>query len=322
MEHRPLVSWGLARRVAVVAEGRPPRLTRPELERLVADLRITARRAGCLAAAHVGLDGGGARDIRVVDRPGWIRAARRMADGVVADLGLTERPAHLFNGARAAGNGLVVGVALGALSRRMLGQYDAFTGDDALYLVAPTIVEHERSRGFVPADFRLWIALHEQAHALQFRLAPWLRDHLRVLMLRLAADETRLADGLTGWLATRDAAALLTSPPARADLARLTATMTFLEGHADHVADSAGRGHVRTVAALRRAFQRPEGSLISRLSRSLDKGAQYRDGLAFCRTVQAQRGRRALTAAFREPAALPTAAEIADPPAWLARVDG
>lgn len=322
MEYRPVVSWGLARRAAVLTEGRPPRLSRPELEQLVADLRVNARRAGGIAAAHLRVDGGAARDIRVVDRPGWARAARRMMDALSDELDLPERPDRPLTPLRAAGNGMLAGLVLGALGRRMLGQYDAFTGTGALYLVAPTIVEHEQRHGFLPADFRLWIALHEQTHALQFRLAPWLRDHVRALMTRLAEDEASLIDGLAGWRANGDLAALVTSPPARADLERLTATMTFLEGHADHVADTAGRRHIPTVRALRAAFHRPEATLVARLSKSFDKGAQYRDGLEFCRQVRSRRGALALSAAFGSPDTLPTAAEIADPSLWIARVHG
>ena len=323
MERAPIVDWTLARRAAVAAAGDLPRLARPELHRLVADLRVTARRAGGIAARHLGLDGVGADEIRVVDWAGWGRAVRGMADGAVAELGLQAREPHPLNAVRGVANGLVAGVAIGMASRRMLGQFDAFTGSRALYLVAPTILAHERSHGFVPADFRLWISLHEQTHALQFQAAPWLRGHLRTLMARLAADDAGLLDGLAGWRTSPDLAALLVSPAARPDRAALTAAMTFLEGHADHVADTAGRGHVRTVAALRRAFHRPERpSLLGRLAGPLSKNAQYRDGLAFCRTVHRSGGKRALGLAFESPAALPTAAEIADPPAWLRRVRG
>ncbi len=316
-----MISWGLARRVAVLTEGPPPPASRPEIQQFVADLRVTARRAGDIAERHL-RHGGAARDIRVVDRPGWARAARRMVDGLADDLGLPDRPAHPVNRLRAVGNGVLAGAVLGALGRRMLGQYDAFTGSGSLYLVAPTILEHERNRGFVPADFRLWVALHEQTHALQFHMAPWLHDHLRTLMLRIADDESRLREGLAGWRSTRDAAALVTSPSARRDLASLTATMTFLEGHADHVADTAGRRHIPTVRALRAAFRRPEATLMARVSRSFDKGAQYRDGLEFCRQVRARKGALALSAAFSAPDALPTPAEIADPPSWVARIHG
>ena len=323
MEHAPIVDWALARRVAQWAAGDLPSLTRPQAEQLVADLRVTGRRAGGIAARYLGLDGAGADQVRVVDWAGWGRAVRRMADGAVAELGLRDREPHVLNPLRGAGNGTLAGLGIGMVSRRMLGQFDAFTGSRALYLVAPTILAHERAHGFVPADFRLWIALHEQTHALQFQAAPWLRDHLRALMARLADDDAHPFEALAGLPSARDVTALLVSPGARGDLTALTAAMTFLEGHADHVADRAGRGHIRTIPALRRAFHRPErASVLSRLAGPLSKNAQYRDGLAFCTAVQRSGGRRALAAAFEAPEALPTASEIADPAAWLRRVRG
>lgn len=323
MEHAPIVNWPLAHRAATVTAGPPPRVSRPEAEQLVADLRVTARRAGHLAARYLGLDSAGAEVVAVVDWAGWGRAVRSMTAGAVAELGLPARAPHPLNAIRGVANGLAAGVALGVVSRRMLGQYDAFTGTRALYLVAPTVVAHERSHSFVPRDFRLWIALHEQTHALQFQAAPWLRDHLRSLMARLAADDATLLDALAGWRSTGEASALLTSSAGRADLTALTAAMTFLEGHADHVSDRAGRGQVKTVAALRRAFQRPTSTgLLSRLAGSLSKNAQYRDGLAFCTAVYRSRGKQALARAFESAEALPTPSEITDPAAWVSRVHG
>lgn len=323
MERAPIIDWALAHRVAAVAAGTLPRVSRPEAEQLVADLRVTARRAGRLAAAYLGLDSAGAEVVTVVDWAGWGRVVRSMTDGAVAELGLTARAPHPLNLLRGMGNGVAAGLVLGAVSRRMLGQYDAFTGTRALYLVAPTVVAHERSHSFAPPDFRLWIALHEQTHALQFQAAPWLREHLRSLMGRLAADDATLLEALAGWRSTGEAAALLTSSRGRPHLAALTAAMTFLEGHADHVSDRAGRGQVKTVAALRRAFHRPKSTTgLSRLVGSLGKNAQYRDGLAFCTAVHRSRGKQALARAFESPEALPTSAEIADPLAWVRRVHG
>ena len=40
-------------------------------------------------------------------------------------------------------------------------------------------------------DFRLWVALHEQTHALQFAVAPWLAGHLRARMETILADLER-----------------------------------------------------------------------------------------------------------------------------------
>ena len=35
----------------------------------------------------------------------------------------------------------------------------------------------ETQYGFAPSQFRLWLALHEVTHRLQFTAVPWLRDH-------------------------------------------------------------------------------------------------------------------------------------------------
>ncbi|GAA4890921.1 zinc-dependent metalloprotease [Tessaracoccus lubricantis] len=323
MEHAPSVDWRLAHRVAAVGPDHLPDLTRHELTRLVADLRVTARRAGEIAAGHLGVEAVGATRIRVVDWSGWGRAVQHMADGVVDQLGL--EPAGTGLGARLAGarNGLLVGAGMRAVSRRLLGQYDAFTGADTLYLVAPTIVAHERAHRFTPPHFRMWVALHEQTHALQFRLAPWLHDYLTERLRLVVHDEVPLGEGLLGWARTRDVAALLTSREAGRAMAELTAAMTFLEGHADYTSDYAGRRHAPTIPGMRRAFARSESTgLLARLSRTLDKNAQYRDGLEFCRRVQRLKNRDALRRAFAEPANLPTAEEISDPSRWLERVRG
>ena len=80
-----------------------------------------------------------------------------------------------------------MGAILAFLSSKVLGQYDPFVGmlrrdvpaGGRLVLVAPNIVAIERELKVDPDDFRLWVALHEQTHRVQFAAAPWLREHLR-----------------------------------------------------------------------------------------------------------------------------------------------
>jgi uncharacterized protein (DUF2342 family) len=50
------------------------------------------------------------------------------------------------------------------------------------------------------------------------------------------------------------------------------------------------------------------------------KMRQYRDGASFCRAVLAEVGMAGLNRVWTSPETLPTAAEIADPKLWLARV--
>ena len=74
-----------------------------------------------------------------------------------------------------------MGLVLGWMSTRVLGQYDLlFAGDtsgDAVSYVGPNIVALERRHGFPPRQFRLWIALHEVTHRCQFTGVPWLREY-------------------------------------------------------------------------------------------------------------------------------------------------
>lgn len=323
MDRAPDIDWRLAARVSSLRADDLPRLDRHDLTRLVADLRVRARGAGEIAAEHMGVDSVGAGRIRVVDWVGWGRAAGEMLESTVAELGLPRRPDGALTRLRATGNGVVAGLAVRFAGRRLLGQYDAYTGSDTLYLVAPSILAQERHHGFVADDFRLWVALHEQTHALQFRAAPWLDGWLSRRVELILNDEGSSVQGFAGWARTGDISSLFASGQAGDALAELTAAMTFLEGHADHTADTVGRPHIPSVDRLRRAFTRAPGpSGLGRLSRAFDKDAQYRDGLTFCRKVSSYRGRRALSAAFAEPTNLPTPTEIADPRAWVERVHG
>ena len=140
-------------------------------------------------------------------------------------------------------------------------------------------------------------------------------------MRLISDDEAKLAEGLIGFQETGDLTSLFVSRDARIHLDELTSTMTFLEGHADLVADEAGRRHITSVKALRAAFARPPAKRL-RMAGTLDKQAQYRDGLAFCRAVLQKSGKQGLRAALASPDNLPSKAEIADPPAWLRRVHG
>jgi putative hydrolase len=101
--------------------------------------------------------------------------------------------------------------------------------------------------------------------------------------------------------------------------------MTLLEGHADYVMDAVGPEVVPTVDEIRRGFEdrRRSGSPLERVARRLlgldAKLAQYRIGGAFCRAVARDAGPDALLVAFAGPQNIPTAAEFANPAAWIER---
>jgi len=353
------VDWDVAARLAARAVRPGPTGPRAELEDLVAGLRAAAGPAAEHAARVTGLAALDGRDpaevsrVLVVDRSGWARANVRMFEVMTAPLAAprpdgspprgSSRPARLAGAAQ-------VGAVLGVLSGKVLGQFDPYTppagaaddarGEGRLLLVAPNVLHLERKLGVDPGDFRLWVSLHEQTHALQFAAAPWLADHLRERSAALLGDvagqgeETfaRMLSTLGRVLADDEASILdALTPEQRAVVDEVGAVMSLLEGHADVAMDAVGRTVVPSVREIRRKFEarrdaqarsRGPESVLRRLLGMDAKLAQYRDGAVFVRAVRSRVGLTGLNAVFADRAHLPTAAEIADPGAWVRRVHG
>ncbi|MDP1804221.1 MAG: zinc-dependent metalloprotease, partial [Acidimicrobiales bacterium] len=186
------VDWALAERVAVRAAGREPFAESYLGQSLQRDLDDATAEAEELVAAETGLRSlSGPARARVTDRAGWIHANvasfqrllqpltskldERMGNSIGA--GITRRVA-----------GLEVGMMLGWMSGRVLGQYDLLvvadpeTGaapddQDLVYYVGPNVLALEKRYAFPPKEFRLWLALHEVTHRAQFTGVPWMRGH-------------------------------------------------------------------------------------------------------------------------------------------------
>ena len=189
-----------------------------------------------------------------MDRPGWIKAtAEGMAvlTAPLTDRLAERRPRGSCAAVRSAGS--QVGVMLGFLSGKVLGQFDPLgRGSGAtgpLLLVAPNIVKVERELGADPTDFRLWVCLHESTHRLQFTAVPGCGPFpgaggdfadkpptsIRAEMLgRMVAAIKGGGTPAASWIEA------IQSPEQRAVFDRLMALMTLLEGHADHVMDAVG----------------------------------------------------------------------------------
>lgn len=341
---QPAVDWDLAARLAARAVRSGPAATRTERTALVAELRAAAP----AAAEHVAritrmapAPGTTAPDVRVVDRASWARANVRSLEALTARVGV---PGD--RGLRGTAGAGQVAALLGLLSGAVLGQYDPWGERGTLLLVAPNVLAVERALAVDPADFRLWVTLHEQTHAQQFATAPWLAGHLTDrLRVLLAADGPRGRRGGPGEDGADDDAAArpaadpaarrslldLLDPGQRVLLDEVGAVMALLEGHADVTMDAVGRSVVPSVRRIRRRFEarrdgvRGTGGMRRVLRAVLGtdvKLAQYRDGAAFVRAVRRKVGTDGLNAVWASADALPSAAEIADPAAWLGRVHG
>src|SRR5699024_2361987 len=92
-------------------------------------------------------------------------------------------------------------LVLAAVSTAILGQYDPFARPDGrLLLVWPNIVGVERGLGVRPADFRMWVCLHEVTHRVQFAAAPWLGGYMRDSVADLGAESPESLEQMLGRL--------------------------------------------------------------------------------------------------------------------------
>jgi coenzyme F420 biosynthesis associated uncharacterized protein len=121
--------------------------------------------------------------------------------------------------------------------------------------------------------------------------------------------------------------ALVQTSEQRRLMNRIQSTMAVIEGYSEHVMDAVGEHVLPAYAGLRDAMERrrrsrsaPERVLQRLLGFDL-KMRQYEDGRAFCDGVAERAGIAALNRVWDGPEALPTAAEVRDPAAWLARVE-
>lgn len=335
-----LVDWDFAVTVGSKVAGPGPEVSAEEAAAAVLELREGAERSTPLVREFTGLHAAAATaPVLVVDRAGWLRAN---ADGFATILApivdkLTEKKGPPSAIAEAIGSrvtGAEVGLMLGFLGSKVLGQFDPFFAPHGrLLLVAPNIVHVERELSADPTEFRLWVCLHEETHRVQFTANPWLGDHLLAQMHAVAdtIEPSALLDGLRrGAESIRSGNGsvldLVSSPEQKEILDRVTGVMSLLEGHADVVMDGVGPSVIPSVAEIRKKFnqrRKGAGSLDKLLRRLLGldaKMAQYRDGAVFVRHVVDKVGMEEFNAVWTGPETLPSKAEITDPDAWVARV--
>lgn len=328
------VDWALALATGVRTARKGPDLSLTAAAAEVEALRAAARAAREPVAQVSGLVAADDVAVAVIDRPEWIRSNAASLRHMLAPIsaGYSGGIAHSVTSRVAA---LELGLALGWMSGKVLGQFEALPGPDGpprLLLVAPNIVAAAEALGADSADFRLWVCLHEETHRVQFGGVPWLpgffADSVGALLAGLNAGPGELISRVSSGVRNTDGlglAGLLQDPASRATMVKLMGLMTLLEGHADWVMDAAG-DVVPSAPELRARFEerRSSAGLLDTVIRKVlgvdAKMAQYREGAAFVRAVIAEVGRDDFNRVWESPETLPSMAEIRDPSDWISRV--
>jgi coenzyme F420 biosynthesis associated uncharacterized protein len=339
------VHWPLAAKVAARLAGRYPLEDSYHFALLDRQAPDLVRRAAELASQETRLAWVGEPQVGVVTRAEWSRAN-------VAAFGRLLAPAEAKLEASGAGLGrqvsgrLVaaeVGALVGVLARRVLGQYELVvpTGNgagDTVMLVGGNLLAMERLHEFRPAEFRLWVALHECTHRLQFTGVPWLGPHFLGLVGRLvessAAEPGRVAR-LAGEMRTAaregrpfvdetGLMGLLATPTQRKLIDEAQALMSVLEGHGHVIMDRIGArllvSQHRMSRVLKARRRDPRWSAFMRLTGLEMKMKQYELGERFMQAVERQGGFEAIDRLWQGPPNLPTLDEIRYPSRWLQRV--
>jgi coenzyme F420 biosynthesis associated uncharacterized protein len=352
------ISWDVAQQLAerVAARTQPP--PDYQVRALEADFDELTAQAEELVAAETGLRSlvGPAR-ARVTDRAGWVRANiasfRRLIGPVAEKLAASmDEPPRIGPVPLAVPpavtrrvTGAQVGLLLGWLSSRVLGQYDQLLieeedpdDQDIVYYVGPNILSLERRHGFPPREFRLWIAIHEVTHRAQFTGVPWMREHFMSLVSStlgsVEPDPRRLLDALrravdqirTGRnpLDEGGLMALLATPEQFSAIQEIGGLMSLLEGHGDVTMDRAGADRIPNAARFSetlRERRRQQGltKVVSSLVGLDAKLRQYEQGEQFVNSVEGAGGRDLLAKVWQGPEWLPSWPEIREPQRWIAR---
>ncbi|MBV9543165.1 MAG: zinc-dependent metalloprotease [Chloroflexi bacterium] len=357
---RRLIDWDWATNMAIRTAGRTPTLhpgAIAQLQRMYEDMLRDIE--GPIAAyTHNELSLANTR-VEVLDRAGWIRAnvvnfrelLQPVEDFYRETAGQTRfpPPMPLQRGAQMLLSSQI-GILVGYLSRRVLGQYDiALLGQETisggkLYFVEPNLQQVEHMLSVPPDELRRWIALHEATHAHEFELYPWVREYLNNSLrqyLRLLLEDMRgRGDGGDNTLAMimnrfignlrqgHNVINALMTPPQRELLSRLQALMALAEGYSNHVMNNVGRDLlpnfelIHTRVEQRQRQRSPAEQWFLRITGLSLKMEQYRLGEQFVDTVVRQRDITFANRAWQSREALPTEAEIRDPGRWIARMEG
>ncbi|MYB76757.1 MAG: hypothetical protein F4X83_06610, partial [Chloroflexi bacterium] len=315
-----IINWQRAERIAHRIAARNPDSVLPAQARtaLLEDYQALVRLSHDQIIPFIQLStSSNTHEVEVLDRPLWVqrnlgtvqRLLQPLEDVYLDSVGTNSSTLfRLAHGSMQLTLSAQMGIVLGFLSRNVLGQFDMpflapptteeSTNSEPtsrIYFVEPNIRRLQQRLEIPPDAFRLWIALHETTHAIQFQVAPWLAGYLgsliesyvesfrellresqhplRAMLLPGAEvkDDREQLGGLMGLLAT---------PEQREMLVRVQGVMSLVEGYSNYIMDELGEQLIDGFPAMRKRLEeRKRGSLERALMRLLGfdlKLAQYR----------------------------------------------
>jgi coenzyme F420 biosynthesis associated uncharacterized protein len=351
-----LIDWEQARKIAVNMN-REDVMTSAERERLNAAYRELVQQCIPLVGDYMNASlPPSAGQTYAFDRVDWINANLDAFKHMLAPLesiaasnnnGKKSTASLLWAGLNRRVVSAELGVLLGYLARRVLGQYDiALLGREPvesgnLYYVEPNIRAVERSLQLPSDEFRLWLALHETTHVFEFEAFHWVRPYFNGMLeeyfeflkedvqhlsqsvknMKILVDRMRSPDrkGET-WIEA------IMTPEQQRLFSRLQATMCVIEGYSNHVMNAVGKDLMPSFEMINKKFEQRQRQrsqaeqLFARITGLDIKMEQYRQGQRFIDMIVEQRGKDAARQVWSGPEALPTMAEIRSPETWMARV--
>jgi coenzyme F420 biosynthesis associated uncharacterized protein len=349
-----LIDWEHARSIAINMN-RAANLTSAERQRLDTYYGDLVSKAIPVVEAYIGTPlPASAVTTHAFDRVDWINAnidAFRDMLAPFEELARDESNKNAVSQVMAGVNRRVVsfevGILLGYLSRRVLGQYDiALLGREQidggkLYYVEPNIRHIESSLDLPAEDFRMWLALHETTHVFEFEGFPWVRPYFNGMLeeyfgylkedaallgqglknLKIFVERARSGDANSSWIEH------LMNEQQRELFNRMQTMMSVIEGYSNHVMNAVGRELLADYEPISRKFEyrqshRSQAELLFAKLTGLDvKMEQYRLGEQFIDAIAGRRGHSFAVRVWEGPEMLPSPDELRNPERWIQRVD-
>lgn len=347
----PMIDWDVAAKTANRFSKSGDVLLDAQLNSLIEDFAEVTPIAEKLVENETGLVSllGSARGM-VATREVWINANiasfKRLYSLVMQNLNADIQESTALKVSRSV-TGFQVGMVLGWMSKRVLGQYDLLLSEndhpeeqDMVYFLGSNILRLENQFAFPPRQFRLWLAIHELTHRAQFTGVAWMRDYFKTLISQglggIAPDIKAFQEifqrlindirskvnplensGIIGIFASKEQLEIL---------AKIQGLMSLLEGHGDVIMNSAAKELIPEaerfdrILHARRSNLKGATKLIQQLLGFDAKLRQYAQGEKFIESVISQTSLEQFNKVWLTPDNIPTFDEIKNPDLWLTRV--